>query len=167
MNGPVVMTAELSRDDLCAAVRIACASPERARALQIAISAALDDRTLEVPATVRTLHLRTRKRALALTPELAADAVVVVAVSERNARHLLAIVEAVRQARPLGVQLAWDGTSRDRIEPHVFAVLEHARSTPKLGPVILATTGDPCFNMRLLAARNEPRGKGGDLRADL
>ncbi|HEU4535237.1 MAG TPA: hypothetical protein VFS00_14010, partial [Polyangiaceae bacterium] len=66
-------------------------------------------------------------------------AVVVVRVTEKNARHLVAIVGQARAAGCAAVQLVWDGRAPppDVAEAPVFAALEEARSSPERAPVVL------------------------------
>lgn len=141
------------RDDLAAEIRISCRDPERGRRIDDAIGEALEQAAELLPTSnTATLRARTRRRAAALRAAELERSFVIVPVTRRNARHLLEILESVRAGGALGVQLVWDGqTDRDVIEPHVFAALESARQTKKLGPVILATRSEPCFVLRAQA----------------
>lgn len=134
-----------------------------AHAVSTALRAVMEAYALPAPRVVR---LRTRKRFARLGCEAVAGALVVVRVTETNARRLPSLVEAVRAAGPLGVQLQWDGRSpaRDRVERHVFAVLERARATPAGPPVVLSEDADPALSLRILAehrARSSGQGKDG------
>ena len=132
------------------------ADPALATAMASAIAAALRGFALE-PVAPRTVLLRSRRR----IPELElAGAIAIVGVTPRNARHLVELVDGVRAAGAIGVQLVWDGADPPRaaVEHHVFAALERARATPGEPPVVLATSDQPapalCF---LVAHRSEPR----------
>ncbi|MCL2724106.1 MAG: hypothetical protein FWD69_06670 [Polyangiaceae bacterium] len=86
-----------------------------------------------------------------------AGAVVVVPVTARNHRRLPEFVSVLREARPLGVQLVWDGVtpSREDVEQSIFLVLERAREKRKGPPVVLAKSERPVF--ALLLAIQETR----------
>lgn len=131
-------------DRLSARVLVSAKDPAFAGALAAEIAAAMRDAAPIAP-RVDVVRVRTRKRAASLTAEGVADKAVIVVVTARNTRWLSPIVDTVRSANPLGVQLVWDGShGRDR----VFDVLERARATPHLSPVFLAKTDDPCFVLR-------------------
>jgi hypothetical protein len=107
------------------------------------------------------VRLRSR-RSIARDPARLAGAIAVVPVTARNARHLVALVDAARAAGAVGVQLAWDGGTPPRAdaERHVFAALERARATPGEPPVVLAAGEAPVSALHVLIAhrhRPEPR----------
>lgn len=119
------------------------------------------------PPRAKVVRLRTRSR-LASKVDRLAGAFVVVRVTAANARHLVAMVDAIRQANAAGVQLVWDGESpgRARAQRHVFAVLEHVRATPNAAPVVLAPTDELALSLRLIAdARGGENKMGGALRS--
>ncbi|HMG21861.1 MAG TPA: hypothetical protein VK607_11105, partial [Kofleriaceae bacterium] len=97
-----------------ARVTVAVADPELARALTTAIAAALAEAAAELaPAAASVagapvVRLRSRKR-LARDPGRVAGAIAVVPVTARNARHLVALIDGLRAAGALGIQLVWDG----------------------------------------------------------
>lgn len=151
-----------------ASVGVAIADPALAQAVTSAVTAAIRG---AVPGSAPpdraapTVRLRARKRVAALADRLA-GAIAIVPVTARNARHLVELVERVRAAGAIGVQLVWDGAvpPRAAVEHHVFAVLERARATPNEAPVVLATSDQPAPALDLLIAhrspstrRNEPR----------
>jgi hypothetical protein len=110
------------------------------------------------------VRLRTRKRLDMLTreaPERIAGAIAIVRLTEKNARRLPDLVDAVRAAGPAGVQIVWDGNTppASRVERHVFTLLERARATPSGPPVVLAKTAEPASALRFLVA-NRPRKDG-------
>ena len=140
---------------LTAAVADAVAGVVNAAAAEIAHSEAAP-----------VVRLRSR-RAVARDPGRLAGAIAVVPVTARNARHLVALVDRVRAAGAIGVQLVWDGAAPPRadVERHVFAALEHARATPGEPPVVLATADQPVTALHVLVAhraastrRDGPRG---------
>ena len=98
------------------------------------------------------VHLRTQRRLEALGPPAIAGALVVVRVTEKGARRLLGLVTALRTIGAAGVELVWDGETppRERVEAHVFAVLEAARATPK-GPPVVLSLGKPSTSATLAA----------------
>ena len=121
-------------------------------AVAAAIGAALRAAGPVPEPSARTVRVRTRKAARALGPEGLRGAIALVLVTEGNARRIPDIVEAVRAADPLGVQIVWDGTTPARAiaEPSIVAALERARAT--LGPpVVLAPNEDVAFVFRFLA----------------
>lgn len=134
---------------------VAIADPALAARLTSSITAAIahaiDDLFATPPPPLRTIQLRARATASQRADELP-GALAIVPVTERNARHLLALVDQLRTAGVAGVQLVWDGAARPRIERHVFAVLEQARSTPAGPPVVLASTTTPAAALQLLVA---------------
>ena len=107
----------------------------------------------------RVLRLRTRRRFERVGPAAVNGAFVVVQVTETNARRLPALVEDLRAAGALGVQLWWDERSRTRdlVERHVFAVLERARATPAGPPVVLSEHREPALALRILAEEHRSR----------
>lgn len=157
----------VAAEPLDARVTVSIADRALAEATARALSSALRAATESyVPSAPRVVRLRTRKRFVRLGAEAVAGALVVVRVTETNARRLPSLVEAVRAAGPLGVQLQWDGKSptRDRVERHVFAVLERARATPAGPPVVLSEDAEPALSLRILAehrARSSGGGKDG------
>lgn len=135
--------------DEALARRIERATTEALRAARVATEAAAAT-TNELP----VIRLRTRRRFEALGAARLAGAIVVMRVTEQSARRLPALVDDVRAAGAAGVQIVWDGESppRERVEQHVFAVLEKARATPKSPPVILARSEEPTRALRALVA---------------
>jgi hypothetical protein len=81
-------------------------------------------------------------------------------VTERNARRLPGLVEAIRAAGALGLQLVWEGEapSRARVEQHVFLALEKARATPGGPPVVLSRSADPTVALRRMVAQQKRKG---------
>jgi len=154
----VLVTAE----PLESTVNVSIADRALADTMADAITEALRATTaaFELP-DPRVVRLRTRKRLASLGADRLRGAIVVVRVTETNGRRLPELVEAVRAAGALGVQLVWDGVTpaRDRVERHVFAVLERARSTPAGPPVVLAREVEPALALRILA---EQRAKESD-----
>lgn len=106
----------------------------------------------EVPA--RVVRFRTRKRLAALTARGMDGAIAVIQVTPGNARHLPELALGARAAGAAGVQLVWNGEDppRERVERHVFAVLERARATKSAAPILLAPDADPVPAMYLLIA---------------
>lgn len=157
------ISSEAARERLEAAVTVSIADPALARAMTSAIAEALRAAGRSGAAagvTPRVVHLRTRKRLAVLVaerPEELTGAVAVVRVTERNARHLLALIDGIRAAGARAVQMQWNGLdpARSRVERHVFAVLERARSTPNLPPVILARTPEPMEALLLIHPRDD------------
>jgi hypothetical protein len=150
------MTAHIVAEPLDAMVTVSVAEPALAATIAQAISSALCGAIASYDASrdVRVVRLRTRKRLAGLGPERIAGAIVVVRVTETNARHLLELVEAVRGAGAAGVQLVWDGLTPARpcVERYVFAALERARATPSGPPVVVAKQAEPAFALTLLIA---------------
>jgi len=139
-----------------ASIGVAVADPALTEALTAAVAEAIRAAALDreppglAPPTVR---LRSRKR-LARTAGQLAGALAIVPVTARNARHLVELVDGIRAAGALGIQLVWDGAlpPRAQVEHHVFAALEHARATPSEPPVVLATSEPPAPALHLLVA---------------
>lgn len=137
-------------------VEIAVESPALAKALEHAIEAALRD----VPAPPRypVVRLRTFRRLAALgSSEPGArieGKIAVVRVTGPGLRRLPALVEAIRAAGALGVQLVWDGLAppRERAEGPIFRVLEQARATKAGPPVMLAAERTPVLALRTAIA---------------
>jgi hypothetical protein len=107
-------------------------------------------------AVIRVPSRRTLER---LGPDVGA-AIAVVPVRAKNLRRLAEIVERLREGGAAGVQLAWDGRDPPRsvAEARVFAILERARATPALPPVVLAAGEAPVEALRILIAHRTPRG---------
>jgi hypothetical protein len=126
-------------------------------AVTSALEAARSSLASAIAPALPVVRLRTRRRLEALGPEALVGAVAILAVTERGARRLPDLVEAVRAARPLGVQLVWDGEvpRREVVERHVFSVLERARQTPGGPPVVLARTAEPAEALRILIANRQ------------
>lgn len=129
-----------------AAISVAIGDPVLAGALTDAVAAAVaaavaDSFAGARPSEIRTIAIRSRKALARVAGELA-GAIAIVAVTARNARHLIALVDQLRAAGAAGIQLVWDGATppRAEVERHVFAVLEHARATPAAPPVVLAAS---------------------------
>lgn len=143
---------------------VATADPRRATAMTLAIGRATRAAAREAVAAakvpLRVLRLRARKTATRLGAELE-GAIVVVAVTQQNARHLPELVDTLRGSRVAGVQMVWDGANpvRARVERHVFDVLEHARSTRGGPPVVLSREREPAAVLRMLIATQQQQRK--------
>lgn len=139
-----------------ASIRVAVADPALAEALTAAVAEAIRAAVPErnpsglPPHTVR---LRSRKRLARVAGQLA-GAIAIVPVTARNARHLVELIDGIRAAGALGIQLVWDGAlpPRAHVEHHVFAALERARATPSEPPVVLAASEPPAPALHLLIA---------------
>lgn len=141
-----------------AAISIAIADARLSRAMTRAIGSAVRGASASLASgELPVVRLRTRRRLESLGDGALAGVIAVVRVTERNARRLPDLVDAIRAARPLGVQLVWDGRSpeRARVERHVFAVLERARATPSGPPVVLARGEEPVEALRILVANGQ------------
>jgi hypothetical protein len=131
-----------------AAIHVSIADPVLAGNVAAAIAAAIESMPpLDVACPL--VHLRSRKRLAAIAAELL-GAIAIVAVTERNGRHLVTLVDGIRAAGAAGIQLVWNGEPRG--ERHVFAALERARANPAAAPVVVATTGEPVPALLLLIA---------------
>lgn len=131
-----------------AAITLGVADPALEQRLASAITGALA--AIEVPPLAHpTVLLRSRKRLAERAAELA-NAIAIIGVTSRNARYLVALIEGVRAAGAVGVQLVWDGASHERF---VFGALEHARGTPAAAPVVVANTIEPVPALRLLVSQ--------------
>lgn len=150
-----------------ARIAVAIADPALASALTTAVADAVAGAIAAATASeaegIPVVSLRSRKRMARVAGRLV-GAIAIVAVTARNARHLVALVDGIRAAGAAGVQLVWDGVTppRDQVERHVFAALERARTTPGEPPVVLAATDVPASALHLLIAhraglRKEPR----------
>lgn len=143
---------------------VAIADPRRASAMARAIGratrAAANEAADAAKVPLRVLHLRARKTAAHLGAELE-GAIVVVAVTQRNARHLPELVETLRTSRVAGVQMVWDGVDpvRARVERHVFDVLERARGARGGPPVVLSRDREPVGVLRMLIATQQQQRK--------
>lgn len=78
-------------------------------------------------------------------------------VPVRSARTLAALVDRVRAARPLGIQLVFDDRALDitratRLRAAIFAVLEAARGG-RGAPLVLARTRRPSLALRLAVSQ--------------
>jgi hypothetical protein len=157
-----------------ARIAVGVADPELARALTAAMADAVAGAMSAVATETEradaapVVRLRSRK-AVARESGRLAGAIAVIPVTARNARHLVALVDGVRAAGAIGVQLVWDGAAppRAEVERHVFAALEHARATPGDPPVVLATTDQPVTALHVVIAhraasarRDDARGPG-------
>lgn len=140
-----------------ATIGIAIADPALASAMTTAIAGALEALAIELTAVAAPIvRVRSRTR-LARVVDRLAGAIAIVRVTPRNAKHLVTLLDGIRGAGALGVQLVWDG-SHD--EDHVFAALERARSTPAAAPVVLAAIDDharPVAALRVLVAHRARR----------
>jgi len=131
-----------------AAIHIGIGDPVLADAVASALRQAL---AIELPALAHpVVYLRSRKRMAERGADLA-GALAVVGVTPRNARHLVALIDGLRAAGVVGIQLVWDGIADER---HVFAALERARSMPAAAPVVVVdvTTIEPAPALLLLVA---------------
>jgi len=168
VTAPGTVTRLVARP-LEATVGVAVADPGLSAAMAEAIASALRRAVDAVPPLdVPVVRLRTRKRLARLGAGGVVGAIVVVRVTGRSARRLPELVEAVRDAGALGVQLVWDGRepAREEVERHVFAVLEAARATPAGPPVVLAASEEPSFSLRVLVGRAGRRPGDGGRRED-
>ena len=150
-----------------AGIAVGVADPDRGRALMAAIARAVADALRSLAAATAPVErapvviLRSRKR-LARDADRLAGAIAIVPVTARNARHLVALIDGLRAAGAIGIQLAWDGAdparvdTRAKIERHVFAALEHARATPNQPPVVLSANDRPVTALHLLVAHRSP-----------
>jgi hypothetical protein len=141
-----------------AAITVSIADERLSRAVTAAVADAVRTAANAVPfEDVRVVRLRTRKRLELLGPERLAGSIAIVRVTERNARRLPDLVDAIRAPAygTAGVQMVWDGTEppRSRVERDVFTVLERARATPSGPPVVLAKSEEPALALRILVAR--------------
>jgi len=146
--------------DAVARIGLSVKDAALARQLAVAMARALRRAAAKAPAELPVVRVRSRK-ALAGLGLGVAGAIAIVPVTPRNLRRVGEIVEALRAAGVAGVQLVWDGgqPSRHLAEARVFAVLERARETPGLPPVVLASSDDPVEALRILvAARRQARG---------
>lgn len=142
-----------------ATVAIAVADPELARALTAAIADAVAETmrgagpAIADAQRIPVFRLRSRRRLAGVAGRLP-GAIAVVAVTARNARHLVGLIDGIRTAGAAGIQLVWDGAEppRARVERFVFAALEHARATPGQPPVVLAPTATPATALHVLVA---------------
>jgi hypothetical protein len=112
-------------------MRVVISDPDVARKVASAIARVLD---VPPPPPVPSIVIHARSSASKTAGKIA-----IVPVTSKNARHLIAIADLARDHGALGVQLVWDG-QHECLERHIFAVLEHARGTPKAAPVVLART---------------------------
>ena len=136
--------------DLHAKIRVNANDRAASTKIASAIEAAIAKATPQPQPPAQIRLIKSRKRARVPVPATTGNTmIVIIPVTRRNARHLVTMLESIRfSGSPRAIQLVWDGTTdRERIEPHVFAALEHARSTPKLAPVILATNETPTFTL--------------------
>jgi hypothetical protein len=147
VGGPQVANAPMAQVRVC--VKDATS---RAR-IEAAIARALRAEARRPAAPAVVVRVPSRKTLERVRPRLT-ETIAVVPVSARNLRHLEAIVTGLRASGVAGVQLAWDGVdpSREAAEAHVFSVLEHARSTPGLPPVVLARGEEPVEALAILVA---------------
>ena len=129
------------------------AAPEPAAPEPVGTEPAAPEPAAPEPARIRTVRVRSRKR-LARDAGRLGGSIAIVPVTARNARHLAVLIDGLRAAGALGVQLVWDGTDPPRaaVEHHVFAALEHARATPGEPPVVLATSDQPVAALDFLVA---------------
>lgn len=122
-----------------AEIEFSLRDPQQAQSLKRALHGALKEAVpapLEHPPVLRVPS----KEAIERLGAALVGTIAVVRVTQRNRRHLLGRVEALREAGVAGIQLVWDGQTppRESVEPWVFAVLEKARATPQGAPVVLA-----------------------------
>ena len=124
-----------------------------ARRLLDAMTAAIEAEA-RPPRPFPVVRVRSRK-ALERVGATVAGAIAVVPLTARNLRWAGEIVEALRAAGALGVQLVWDGREppREAAEARVFAILEQARATPGRAPVVLARGDEPVEALRILVDR--------------
>jgi hypothetical protein len=139
-----------------ATVLVALADDGLARRMARAIAAAVRRSLPAREAAPSVIRFRSRKRLaeLAARPAALTGTVAVIRATEKNALYLRELVDGTRAHGVAGVQVVWDGRhpSRDRIERHVFGVLEHARATPRLAPVVLAASEEPRESLLILVA---------------
>jgi hypothetical protein len=130
-----------------AQVEIVVANRELATSISQAIQEAMND--FVRPPKYPTVRLRTFRRLETLDVK---GHIAIVRVTDRGLRRLPKLVEEIRGRGALGVQLLWDGESppRDRAEPTIFQVLEAARSTKHLPPVVVASSHRSPLTLRAL-----------------
>jgi hypothetical protein len=106
------------------------------------------------PRATPVVRARSRK-AVERLGVAAMGALALVPVTLRNRGRLPAIVEMLRRGGVAGVQLVWDGEDppRSAVEARVFSVLEAARASPRLPPVVLSSVDEPVEALRILADR--------------
>lgn len=141
-------------------IQVAIKNAGLADQVQSAIARAMDDVAASLPLVVPPIvRLRTRRRFETLGPARIEGKLAIVRVTAQNARRLPDLVDAIRAARPAGVQLVWNGVepARESVERHVFAVLERARAAPADPPVILAKGEDPDYALTVLVAHRAQR----------
>jgi hypothetical protein len=138
-------------EPLAARVNVSISDPELECTVSDRIQAAL-----RIPPLTRApiVRARTQKRLATLDP---AGKFVILRVTAANARHLPSMVDAVRP-KSAGIQIVWNGHDppRERVERHIFAVLERARATPAGPPVILSSTAELALALQILAKQKEP-----------
>lgn len=139
-----------------AVVTVSVAKPALRTAITDALARAFRAEAIVPVARERVIRLRTRRRLHELGERLATS-IVVIPVTMTNARHLVEMAHVARTGGAAGVQIVWDGEAPPRvaIEQHVFAVLERARATPALPPVVLAKTMDLVPALVLLVEHRE------------
>lgn len=141
-------------NDVVVEIADARLSRKMTRAIEDAMRAAVAaaEQSAARAGDLRVVRLRARKALARLGPEGLGGALAIVRVNERNARHLPELVDGIRAAGALAVQMVWDGKEPPaaRVERHVFTVLERARATPSGPPVILAKDDEPPFALRIL-----------------
>ena len=161
-------------------VAVSTADPALSNRLIAAMADAVADAVAELApwqsAELPIVRVRSRK-SLTRNPDQIAGAIAIVLVADRNACRLSALIDGLRAAGAVAIQLVWDGAAppRTAVESHVFAALEHARETPGQPPVVLAASEAPATALRLLIAhrgreaaraiaegRRETSARGGD-----
>jgi hypothetical protein len=141
-----------------AAIRVAARDPGLAAAMTAAMTEATRAAAGVPRPSLRSVRVRSRRAMERLGAERLAGAVAVVPVSARN---LGALVDALRGGGAAGVQLVWDDAlPRARAEARVFAVLERARATPRLPPVVLGGAVDVLETLRILVGARVGNGNG-------
>jgi len=155
---------------LPAGVVVSIADARLARAMKRAIADAMkasiaaaeqhSARAGDLP-VVRLRARKTLARLGSAQPSALDGALAIVTVSERNARHLPELVEGIRAAGVLAVQMVWNGREPEatRIDRYLFDVLERARATPSGPPVVLTKNDQLPPALRILIA-SRPRAEG-------
>lgn len=150
--------------ELQAAIRCETRDPALSAKIARAIADRLHGFEVAAPST-RVLRLRTRRRLDGWSDDHVCDAIVVIDLVGANAtraRKLPDLVDAIRaRSGVLGVQVLWDGAASDlpsgeRVEEHVFTMLERVRRAPAGPPVVVVDSGAavPSLALRfLLSAR--------------
>jgi hypothetical protein len=142
-------------------VLVSIANERLSRRVARAVAAAVRASSPPRGPAPRVVRFRSRKRLAELESRAGGDAsitgsIVVIQLTQKNARYLEELVSRARACGPAGIQIVWDAVTppRARVEKYVFGVLERARGAPEKAPVVLAADRTPCESLLLLAARS-------------